>query len=229
MSLTNKKAYIYKMKMLPANVLSIIIFVLFLVVTVLLNRSVFIGSENFVVFSVAMILYLCLHELLHGLGFYLGGTKRKNIKYGMCLEKGIFYCMAYQEISKKNIIISLQMPFMVIGVITYIIGVVSNIPLLTLLSIINLTGASMDIVMFMYILKLPKDITYSESKEPDEFVLISNTDLTKKKNLFFEITKVKDYKKEDYVFKNTKKVEISKTSIIILVVFVIVGILMSII
>ena len=229
MSLTNKKAYIYKMKMLPANVLSIIIFVLFLVVTVLLNRSVFIGSENFVVFSVAMILYLCLHELLHGLGFYLGGTKRKNIKYGMCLEKGIFYCMAYQEISKKNILISLQMPFMVIGVITYIIGVVSNIPLLTLLSIINLTGASMDIVMFMYILKLPKDITYSESKEPDEFVLISNTDLTKKKNLFFEITKVKDYKKEDYVFKNTKKVEISKTSIIILVVFVIVGILMSII
>lgn len=229
MSLTNKKAYIYKMKMLPANVLSIIIFVLFLVVTVLLNRSVFIGSENFVVFSVAMILYLCLHELLHGLGFYLGGTKRKNIKYGMCLEKGIFYCMAYQEISKKNILISLQMPFMVIGVITYIIGVVSNIPLLTLLSIINLTGASMDIVMFMYILKLPKDITYSESKEPDEFVLISNADLTKKKNLFFEITKVKDYKKEDYVFKNTKKVEISRTSIIILVVFVIVGILMSII
>lgn len=229
MNLTNKKAYIYKMKMLPANAISIIIFVLFLVVTVLLNRSVFVGSKNFVVFSVAMILYLCLHELLHGLGFYLGGTKRKNIKYGMCLEKGIFYCMAYQEISKKNILISLQMPFMVIGVITYIIGIVFNIPLLTLLSIVNLTGASMDIVMFMHILKLPKDITYSESNEPDEFVLISNTDLTKKRNLFFKITKVKDYKKEDYIFKNTKKLEISKPSIIILVVFVIVGILMSII
>ena len=229
MNSINKKAYIYKMKMLPANIFAIAIFILLLIVTSLLNENAFIERANFIIFFISMILYMCLHELLHGIGFYLGGTKRENIKYGICLEKGIFYCMAYQEIAKKNILISLQMPFVVIGVITYIIGIVFNIPLLTFLSILNLTGASMDLAMFIYILKLPKDITYSESNKPDEFVLISKTDLTKKKNMFFKIVEIKDYKKEDYIFKNVKKVEITKTSIIILLVFIILGLLMSIV
>ena len=95
-----------------------------------------------------------LHELLHGLGYLIGGTKRENIIYGMALEKGILYAMANQELDKKNILISLQMPFVVIGVITYIIGAIISSPLLVTLSIINLMGAAMDLVMFFYILKL---------------------------------------------------------------------------
>ena len=229
MSTTNKKAYIYKMKLVPANIFAIVIFIILLIGTLFLNRNVLQSSENFILFFIAMILYMCLHELLHGVGFYLGGTKRQNIRYGICLEKGIFYCMAYQEISKKNILISLQMPFVVIGVITYIIGIIFNLPLLVLLSLINLTGAAMDVAMFIYLLKLPKDITYSESSEPDEFVLISKEDLTKFKSIFFEIEKVKDYKKEDYIFEKTKKVKITKASIIILLVFIVLGILMELI
>ena len=132
--------------------------------------------------------------------------------------------MAYQEITKKNILISLQMPFMVLGVITYIIGYFFNIPLLIWLSIINLIGASMDIMMFIYISKL-NDVIYSESGEPDQFVLISNEDLTKKKSKYLEIVEIKDYMKSDYQFKNIKKVTISKTSGIILVILLIIYLL----
>ena len=113
--------------------------------------------------------------------------------------------MSYEEITKKNILISLQMPFMTIGIITYVIGIIMNMPILVLLSIINLVGASMDLVMFLYILKLPKDVTYSESGNPDEFVLISNTDLSKKKSMFIKVIDEGKYNKKDYEFENIKK------------------------
>ena len=127
--------------------------------------------------------------------------------------------MSYQELTKKNILISLQMPFMLIGVITYVIGIVFNIPILTWLSILNIMGASMDLVMFFYILRI-KNVTYSESGEPDEFVLISNEDLSKRKSIFLKLKDVKDYKKEDYIFKDFKRIEISKASWIVILILI---------
>ena len=227
MSTTNKKAYIYKMKLGPANLLCLIVMVaLYLLSVFVLNIKI--KFDNTLLLFTLMILYLMFHEFLHGIGYLVGGCKSKNIQYGICLEKGIFYAMAYQELTKKNILISLQMPFMVIGVITYIIGIIFNIPILVLLSIINISGASMDLAMFYYISKL-KDVTYSESGNPDEFVLISGEDLTKKKNMFLEIVEKKDYKKEDYVFPKPKKLVVTKLSIVILIAFIVLGFVCTII
>ena len=227
MNTTNKrKAYTYKMNLTSANILCIIILILMIGVTLIIMPE-FYKYKNTALLFIFMILYMMLHEFLHGVGYFIGGTKSKNISYGICLEKGIFYAMAYQELSKKNILISLQMPFMVIGIITYIIGIIFNIKLLVFLSIINICGAAMDIVMFIYISKL-KNVTYSESGNPDEFVLISDEDLTKKKSRFLTIVDTKDYKKEDYDFKNIKKLNITKTSIIILVLFILLGVVCTI-
>lgn len=227
MSTTTKKAYVYKMDLVAANVLGTVIFILLMVFSFFINANMLLDM-NLGVMLIVMILYLALHEFLHGVGYLLGGTKKENISFGIALEKGILYCMAYQEITKKNILISLQMPFVVIGVITYIIGYFFNISLLIWLSIINLIGASMDLMMFLYIWRLPKDTVYSESGNPDEFVLISSEDLTKKKSLYFKIVDTKDYKKSDYQFKDIKKISISKTSYIVLAVLIGVAILSSI-
>lgn len=214
MSTTTKKAYVYKMNLVPANILGIVIFIVLLAFSFLIKADMYVDM-NFAILFLIMLLYLVLHEFLHGVGYLLGGTKRKNISYGIALEKGILYCMAYQELTKKNILISLQMPFMVIGVITYIIGYFFHIPVLLWLSIVNLIGASMDLMMFLYILRI-KDVVYSESGEPDQFVLISKEDLTKKKSIYFRIVDVKDYKASDYKFKDIKKIVISKQSYIVL-------------
>lgn len=228
MNTTNKKkAYTYKMKLAPANILCFAIMIgLYIVSVLLFGKGMAVFDKPFILF-VLIILYLMLHEFLHGVGYFIGGVKRSNIQYGIRLEKGIFYAMAYQELTKKNILISLQMPFMVIGVITYIISIIFNIPLLALLSIINISGASMDLAMFYYISKL-KDVTYSESGEPDEFVLISSEDLTKKKSLFLKIVNVKDYKKSDYEFPKQKKIDITKGSIIMIIAFLLLGLITSI-
>ena len=217
MKTSNKKAYILKMNLLSANVFSLIVFVIMAIITNLLIGYVGIFMYPFIL--TCIILYFALHELFHGVGYYIGGTKLKNIAYGIFLEKGIFYCMGYQEITKKNILISLQMPFMVLGVITYIIGVILNLPLLVWLSVFNIMGAAMDMAMFFYILRI-KNVHYSESGEPDEFVLITDEDLTKKKSIFISVKEVKDYKKDDYEFKDIKRFKCSKASWIALIVII---------
>ncbi len=219
-----KKAYIYKMRLVPANILAIVIFIVMMLVTSLIFD---IGYTSFEIqlSAILMIVWFVLHELLHGLGFYLGGVKRKNIKYGVALEKGILYTLGLQEVTKKGILTSLQMPFTVIGLLTYVIGIVFNIPILVLLSIINFTGASMDIMMFIYIAKL-KNVTYSETGNPDEFVLISNEDLTKRKSIFLKVIETKKYNKEDYKFKIDNRVEISKSSMSACLVYIIVMVIL---
>ena len=228
MNTTNKKTYVYKMNLIPANILSIVILILTAALAYFFKIELWNKDMNYLIVFILIILYLMLHELLHGIGYFLGGTKRKYITYGIELEKGIFYAIAYSKLTKKNILISLQMPFMVIGVITFIIGVIFNIPLLVLLSVVNISGASMDLAMFIYFLRLPKDFTYSESGNPDEFVIISSKDLTKNKSIFLKIVEVREYKEKDFEFKNLKKIKCTKTSIIILILFLLLGLITTI-
>lgn len=225
-----KKAYVYKMNLVPANFLGLVVFILLLVLTSALNidlLSVF-NDLPFILILALLILYMLLHELLHGIGYRITGSKSNKIKYGVELEKGILYTLVLEEVPKKNILVSLQMPFVIIGIITYILGYILNIPLLLLLSIFNLMGASMDLVMFIYISRI-KDVHYAETKASNEFILISKEDLTKKKSLFFRITEVKDYKKDDYIIKLDNKITITKASIIFTIIYLIFGIIITLI
>jgi hypothetical protein len=225
-----KKAYVYKMNLVPANLLGLVVFILLLVLTSALNidlLSVF-NDLPFILILALLILYMLLHELLHGIGYRITGSKSNKIKYGVELEKGILYTLVLEEVPKKNILVSLQMPFVIIGIITYILGYILNIPLLLLLSIFNLMGASMDLVMFIYISRI-KDVHYAETKASNEFILISKEDLTKKKSLFFRITEVKDYKKDDYIIKLDNKITITKASIIFTIIYLIFGIIITLI
>ncbi len=218
MSSSNKKAYVYQMNLVPANIFSLFILVLVAVPTFFLHGFDGLQLDWMILFFLT-ILWLMFHEFWHGVGYYLGGTKLKNIAYGICLDKGIFYCMSYQEVSKKNIQISLLFPFFVIGVFTYIIGMIFHFPVLVILSVFNIMGASMDLAMFFFFLRLPKDMIYSESGQGDQFVVISNQDLTKKKSIFVRIIEEKEYRKEDYIFPNVKRFTITKFSIIFFVIY----------
>lgn len=225
-----KKAYVYKMNLVPANLLGLVVFILLLVLTNVLKVNILPVFDKipFIWILVLLMLYMILHEILHGIGYRITGTKTNKIKYGIELEKGILYTLVLEEVPKKNILVSLQMPFVIIGIITLLLGYILNIPLLVLLSIFNLMGASMDLVMFIYISRI-KDVHYAETKASDEFILISKEDLTKRKSLFFKIIEVNNYKKEDYIVKSDKKITISKASIIFTIIYLIFGIIITLI
>ena len=171
-----KKYYIFRMNTLILNTMSIILFLLVCLLSFLINQSLFIESffiNDFPIFILEMILFTLMHEFLHSFAYVLNGAKFKNIYFGASLEKGILYCLCKERISKKNILTSLMFPFVIIGLITYVISLVFHLPRLLLLSLVNISGCSGDILMFNFISKL-KNIEFSEHDREDEFAVYSS-------------------------------------------------------
>lgn len=215
-----KKYYIFEMDMAWLQVISTILLIVLVILTYYINPS-FLSLNTFGIALILMIPYMVLHELLHSLSYILNGAKFSNITYGMHLEKGILCCLCKQNISKRNILISLLTPFFMIGVITYIIGLITNNSVIVMLSIFNLSGCSGDLIMFYALLKL-NNFEFSEYDNPLAFGLYSSNDLSKK-NMFGlnYIESVECLEKKDL-----KKVNITKTSIVIVLIYILIGIIL---
>lgn len=202
------------------QITSTVLLVLIFVLTIALGFDLSITSKNFAIAFMFMIPYLILHELLHSLSYVLHGADFKNVTYGAHLEKGILCCLCKQNITKKNILISLLYPFIFIGVITYIIGITTNNVILVFLSIINISGCSGDLTMFVGLSRI-KDFEYSEYDDPMSFGLYSQEDLSSRKMFGLKYIDAKDKLEKT----DLKKVSISKTSIIVTIGLIILGII----
>lgn len=218
----NKKYYIFEMDMTILNVISIVLFVLIFAITLLFYKLGILHNWNYPIgiIFILMVPYLILHELLHSFSYVLHGADFKNVTYGAHLEKGILCCLCKQKISKKNILTSLIYPFIFIGVITYIIGVIFDWPILIALSIVNISGCAGDLIMFADFLRL-KDFEYSEYDNPTAFGLYTSNDLSKKKLFGLKYVETSN----QLEIKDLKKVSISKTSIIGFIIILVLGIL----
>ena len=93
-------------------------------------------------------------------------------------------------------------------------------PFLAFLSVSNIAGSYFDILMFIQILKMPKDIKFAEYDECDAYYIISNKDLTNIKTKGISLVKTESINKDKLKSKNNKKIEISTFSIIILIILV---------
>ena len=222
----NKKYYLFKMKMGPLTMVSFILFFIMIGLTYLLG---YIESINYVlnmnIFLLLIIYfsYLFLHELLHSFAYVIYGGKYNKITYGISLELGVLYCLCKQNISKKNILHSLMYPLIFIGIITYIISIIFNLPILLWLSIFNISGCSGDIIMFIFISRL-KNIEFSEMDDPISFAIYSKNDVSKISHYGLEYIgeKVK-IERNDFT-----KIKVSKQSYYILAIMIILSILFSI-
>lgn len=223
----NKRYYTYTLNTLILNIMAIfILFSLVIINNCFFNLHIFnFNTHTFII----MILWLILHEVIHAIGFFVSrNVKWSNIVFGMFLEQGIFYCMCKQEINKKNILFSLMLPLIIIGVLTLIVGYILSNPLLVLLSIINISGCAGDIMMGFLMLKLPKDIKYLDLDDPTSFTIVSNSDLSDIKVLGIQLKQEGIYNKNKIFSKNKKKIEISKLSylfLIFLFILLVIGVL----
>lgn len=217
------KYYTYKMNMLFLSVFSVVLLVFMVLFTYFLTGNLSFIEDIKLISIVCIILWVFLHEILHSIGFMsLGKVKWKNVVYGAELEKGIFYCMCKQEISKANIIVSLLFPLVLIGIVTYIIGLSINNDLLILLSIFNISGAVGDIAMLIDIIRMPNDIKYLDLDDTTSFTILSKKNLSKNKYIsildktgtYNERVKAKDY----------TKLKVSKYSKYFLIIFIIITI-----
>lgn len=226
----NKKYYLFQMKMLPLNIVSIILFVLMICITYFVDREFLSSSfvtvyDSFGLLLIFMIIFMVIHELLHSIAYVIYGGSFKKIVYGVYLEKGVFYCLCKQNINKLNILNSLFFPLFYIGVVTYILGMAFELPFITWLSIFNITGCSGDIIMFMFMSKLNKNIEFTEVDDPTSFAIYSDEDVSKNNHFGLKYIGCYDKVDRDYL----KKVTVSKFSWIFLILILVLSIVAFII
>lgn len=226
----NKKYYTYTLNMTILNILAIILFIIVSLVVVIIERGdqYIIKPPSLTLFGL-MIIWLIIHEILHGLAFSIfKEVDKKNITFGMYLEKGVFYCMCKQNISKKVILTSLLFPFTIIGLITLIIGMNINNYELVFLSILNITGSIGDLIMTIYFLKCPKDIIYLDQDDCTSFTVVSSKYLDNIKVPSIKLVKKGLYDKNKLQAHDKRKIVISKLSYICLIIFIILIIITNI-
>lgn len=167
------KYYRYSMNMKVLNIFSLVLFIPFYILICVLGYSSYIDFKCLIIYF----LWMILHEFLHGIGFSFSNVSHRSIVYGANLEKGFFYCMCKDNISKIGIMISLMFPFFFIGVLTLVFGFIFNVPILIILSLFNIAGCAGDLAMFFSFIRLP-NFSYIDLDDCTGFVLISDNDLS---------------------------------------------------
>ena len=224
MSRNNKKYHIFEINVGKLNLVCIVLFVVIVLLTSFLYRGNIIEDlteVNLMLLILVNVALMLVHELLHSLAYVIYGGDFKKIVYGAYLEKGVLYCLCKQNITRKNILNALMFPLFYIGIVTYIISILTNNYYLLILSIFNLSGCVGDIFTFLFISKLDKDIMFSEFDDTTSFGLYSNKDLSKIKSLGIKYVKTQD----KVTRKELTKIKVSKTSYIILTIMLVLSIL----
>lgn len=205
--------YSYKEKIIPIVSIVMIIMILFLPIEI--------TSPNGLLIDIPLLILMFLvHELLHAVGFkFFAQANSKNITYGINLEKGVFYCTCKEEISKKGILISLILPFLIISIFAGLLGLTFKNNILIFLAFYNIFGACFDILAFIDIIRLPSDIKYKDLDDAMGFILISKNDLSKYNNLLSIDLKEKGvYNSGVIKAKDYTKFKITKFSLILLII-----------
>lgn len=112
---------------------------------------------RFAVMIISMVLYIVLHELVHGITMKLFGTKK--VKYGFT---GMYaFAGSDDYYDKTSYIVIAMAPIVVWGVVIAIINVL--VPnewfwVVYIIQIANISGAAGDLYVTAKFLKMPKDI-----------------------------------------------------------------------
>ncbi len=188
-----------------------------------ISRMIF----TFVIFFVILFLWMVLHEIIHGIFYVRKGANKKNITYGAALEKGVFYCRCGEYVYKETVMTSLMAPFILIGVVTLILGMILHSYLLLILSIANISGAAGDIAMFIFFLdQEDKNLKFIEFGDTLTFAIESYEDLSQKHNKGVKFVKEVMNDNELPVNDNSKKVNISVGSyVIVFLILLLMGIM----
>lgn len=211
-----KNYYMFKMNTSFLNGFSIVLLLIVVGVFYLIYGYEAVDVFNYNIGPVMLLYvpYLILHEILHSIAYVINGADFKNITYGAYLEKGILCCLCKQNINKRNILYSLLYPFFFIGVLTLIIGIIFDFPILVILSLLNIAGCAGDLVMFYHLVKL-NNYHFSEYNDPIAFGLYTSNDFSELKMFGLDYVGKRRVLDRD----DKRKVVVSKTSIIAFILF----------
>lgn len=112
----------------------------------------------FFVFIFSFLVYVVVHELLHGISFVLfGKVKIKELKFGVIWKSGMAYCISTVPVKIGAARISLMMPVYAVCIPLYILGILMDSFGISLLAILFLSGSIADFYYMWASRKASKD------------------------------------------------------------------------
>lgn len=148
-------------KIVKANIwLTITLMLLFFFINSFIHQHLIVHFSflNLMIFIVAYIVLIILHEAFHLIGFMIfGKVQYKELDYGVNLELGIAYATTSRPLHNKAMKKALLLPFWTTGVVPTIIGFYVDSTLLVLLGAVLIAGAVGDFYMYKELKKFPND------------------------------------------------------------------------
>lgn len=145
------------------NVVSVFVFVILLAGTLGLGFSTsFSGTVEItaiLLFIAAFIVYIIVHEFLHGVSFIIfGNVGIRNLKYGVIIKSGLAYCISLVPVKVWASRLSLMMPIYVICIPLYVYSLLSQNPFLAFLALLYFTGSIGDLYYMWKLRKTDKNL-----------------------------------------------------------------------
>ncbi|WP_156288694.1 DUF3267 domain-containing protein [Oceanobacillus salinisoli] len=123
-------------------------------------------------FTVAMIIIVCLHEAIHLLGFrYIGGVPRKELAWGFNWKLGVAYAHAKKSITVEEMKKVLLLPLIPTGILPLIVGIAMNFPAISVLGVLLTVGSFGDLVLYHKLRKLPNDALVLDHPTKPQFTV----------------------------------------------------------
>lgn len=147
-----------KISALRANVVAMVIsapfWLAFLVPFVILHGNPFAQDYNALLFVLAMIAGIVIHELIHGLTFAIFTEKGwKSIEFGIIWEYVTPYCTCSEPMKKGPMIVAAIMPTIVLGFLPAVLGIITGKWVIMFFAIILIMGGGGDMMIILNILK----------------------------------------------------------------------------
>jgi len=152
-----------------ANLYAVLFSILFLVISIpLFGEEVHfsITLPGMLLFILANIVGIVIHEVLHGIGFYLSGKVAwSDIRFGFVWKKMIFYACCLQPLPISYYRLAVLLPGLLLGIIPYVIALYAQSFFWYLWSIIMILGAFGDGYILWTLRKFKKDTRIADATD----------------------------------------------------------------
>ncbi|HZG79368.1 MAG TPA: DUF3267 domain-containing protein [Brevibacillus sp.] len=152
-----------------ANVYGTVFSILFFVISIFLYGGEIhfsITLPDLLFFIVLIVVGIVIHEILHGLGFYLSGKVAwSDIRFGVVWTKMIFYACCLRPLPISNYRLAVLLPGLLLGIIPYCVALYAQSLFWYSWSIIMILGAFGDGYILWTLRKFGKETRIADDTD----------------------------------------------------------------
>lgn len=174
----SKRATVVSISMMKLQIylffatMALIVGVLFLHAVIYGGGEMTFGITGMLMFFTGMFLIILVHEAIHLAGFrYIGGVPWKELTWGVNWKIGVAYAHAKQPVTVQQMKKVLLLPFIPTGLLPLVLGIVLNMPGISILGAIMTVGCVGDLALYQKILKFPKDALVIDHPNKPQFTI----------------------------------------------------------